>query len=251
MRSQAYDAGVLRGLLRGQKIATMPELKTVLGTNVDVTVFRKLRELGYRSSYTHRGKYYALEEVAAFDDRGLWSFGDVGFSRFGSLVETAESFVVESQSGYFARELTDVLGTEVRGTLLGLFKQDRIDRQELSGRHLYIAADPSVGKRQLHARRLRNADGPVSVSTGSVSEEVKAAIVLFFSLLDEKLRRLYAGLESLKLGHGGDRIVAGLLGLDVHTIASGRRELLENDIVAGQARREGGGRKPVKKKRQT
>ena len=35
-----------------------------------------------------------------------------------------------------------------------------------------------------------------------VSDELKAAIVLFSSMLDERQRRLYAGLESLKLGYG-------------------------------------------------
>jgi hypothetical protein len=68
-------------------------------------------------------------------------------------------------------------------------------------------------------------------------------------LLDEKQRRLYAGLESLKWGHGGDRQVAGLLGLDVATIAKGRRELVRGEILTNRIRRPGGGRKPVEKKR--
>ena len=36
-------------------------------------------------------------------------------------------------------------------------------------------------------------------------DELKTAILLFSSLLDEQLRRLYAGLEALKLGPSGDR----------------------------------------------
>ena len=47
-------------------------------------------------------------------------------------------------------------------------------------------------------------------------DELKAAVILFFSLLDEKQRRLYAGLEAVRIGHGGDRRVAELLGVDVH-----------------------------------
>jgi len=34
-------------------------------------------------------------------------------------------------------------------------------------------------------------------------DELKVAIVLFYSLLDERQRRLYAGLEAMKVGHGG------------------------------------------------
>ena len=80
-------------------------------------------------------------------------------------------------------------------------------------------------------------------------EEVKAAILLFYSLLDEQQRRLYAGLESLKLGRGGDRHLAGFLDLDLHTVARGRQQLLAQDVEVERARRTGGGRKRVEKKR--
>ena len=79
-------------------------------------------------------------------------------------------------------------------------------------------------------------------------DELKAAILLFYSLLDEKQRRLYAAIESLKLGHGGDRQLAGFLGLDPHTVARGRRQLLEGDVEPSRVRKLGGGRKPVEKK---
>jgi hypothetical protein len=85
--------------------------------------------------------------------------------------------------------------------------------------------------------------------TGPVSDEVKATIVLFLGLLDEKQRRLFAGLESIKLGRGGDLLVAELLGLDPDTVAKGRVELLENESDPGRVRKAGGGRKAVEKKR--
>jgi hypothetical protein len=60
---------------------------------------------------------------------------------------------------------------------------------------------------------------------------------------------LYAGLESLKLGRGGDRQLADFLELDPHTVARGRQQLLAQDVEVDRARRTGGGRKPVEKKR--
>ena len=87
-----------------------------------------------------------------------------------------------------------------------------------------------------------------SVVAGEIlPDELKAAIVLFFSVLDEKQRRLYAGLESFKWGHGGDRKIADLLGLDVGTVAKGRRDLLTQDVERERVRKVGGGRKSVKK----
>ena len=58
----------------------MAELKRALGTHADMTVFRKLRQLSYHSSYSHRGKYYTTDETARFDQLGLWSFRAVWFS---------------------------------------------------------------------------------------------------------------------------------------------------------------------------
>lgn len=76
--------------------------------------------------------------------------------------------------------------------------------------------------------------------------ELKAAIVLFYSLLDERLRRLYAGLEALKVGHGGDAQIAELLGIDPGTVARGRRELLAGEVEVGRVRRRGGASRPQK-----
>ena len=80
-------------------------------------------------------------------------------------------------------------------------------------------------------------------------DELRAAIILFFSMLDEKLRRLYAGLEALKTGRGGDARIAELLGLDITTVARGRRELLDQDVEIERVRRSGAGRQSMEKKR--
>ncbi len=92
-------------------------------------------------------------------------------------------------------------------------------------------------------------DGEALLGRGPVQDEVKAALLLFISLLDERQRRLYAGLEALKIGSGGDRQIAELLGLHPKTVAKGRHELLEQDVEVERVRRPGGGRKSVEKKR--
>jgi hypothetical protein len=73
---------------------------------------------------------------------------------------------------------------------------------------------------------------------------------LLLSRLDEDHRRWYVALESLKLGHGGDRRLALMTGLHVETIRRGRRELADSlaDFPADRVRRRGGGRPALKKK---
>lgn len=248
MRPARFHADALRRVLRREKIATIDQLRAALGTPVDMTVFRKLREIAYHSSYSHRGKYYALDEVVNFDRRGLWSFRGVHFSRFGSLVNTAERFVTEAERGFFASELAQVLQVEVEEPLLHLVKRERLAREKVSGVYLYGAADPARRQQQFG---LREAGGKAEGRFGAALslEESKAAIVLFLGLLDERQRRMFAGLESILLGWGGDRRIAEITGLDVHTIARGRQDLLEGEVLAERIRRPGGGRKATEKKR--
>jgi hypothetical protein len=241
----------LRRLLRKKKIATMPELKAALGTAVDLTVFRKLRELAYRSSYSHRGKYYTLDEIARFDALGLWSFRAVWFSQHGTLLRTCEALVAASEAGFAADELEPVLHVGVKDALRKLAQAGRIVREKVSGRLVHLAPAPSVRRAQLRVRHVRDAQPrelSLGVGVGAVPDELKAAIILFFSVLDEQQRRLYAGLESLTLGHGGDRKIADLLGLDPGTVAKGRQQLLARDVEMERVRKTGGGRRPLEKK---
>lgn len=248
MRPERYSATSITALLRSKTIATMPELMAVLGTSVQRTVFRKLAGLPYRASYSHGGRYYALDELARFDSLGLWSCRSVWFSAHGSLVETAEILVNSSPRGYLIDELDTTLHVRTKDCLRDLVERGRLAREEFGGRHLYCSADARRRRIQVAARQARPAASTASSVTAAASDELKATIVLFLGLLDEKQRRLFAGLESLKLGRGGDQLVAETLGLNPATVAKGRHELLENRINPGRVRRAGGGRKAVEKK---
>lgn len=252
MRPDTFRSDDMAAFLRQHSIATLDELKAALGTSVDSTVFRKLAELASRTSYSHRGKYYTLDEIARFDDLGLWSFRSVFFSMHGTLLRTCETLVLESEAGYAADELENVLHVGVKDPLRKLAREGRVHRRKVAGRFVHFATDPSERREQLRTRQVFDAR-PSDLSFGGgvrvVPDELKAAIVLFSSLLDEKQRRLYAGLESMKLGHGGDVRIADLLGLDPDTVAKGRRELLSDDVDRERVRAKGGGRKRLEKKR--
>ena len=251
MKTDLYHASDIVKLLRKSTIATKEEMKNALGTTADATVFRKLADLAYRSSYSHRGRYYTLDELAEFDDCGLWSFRSVWFSVHGTLLATAEAVVNASLAGCFVDELDNLLHVGTKDPLRKLVRDGRLTRERVAGRFLYCAGDASRTRQQLRGRHALLAEpgvtGPLP-EAAIMPDELRAAIVLFFSLLDEKQRRLYAGLEALKTGHGGDARMAELLGLDAGTVARGRRELLEQDVEVERVRRKGGGRRPAEKK---
>ncbi len=252
MRPTEFSAEAIVALLRKRKIATMPQLMEVLGTRSRRTVFRKLRELPCRTSYSHRGRYYTLEELAEFDELGLWSYQDIWFSTYGTLLSTAAAVVAAGEWGYFVEELNNVLHVGTKDALRKLVTDTRLTREQVVGQFLYCAADKDQRRRQLLSRRALlvepGAAGPLP-EAAIMPDEMRAAIVLFFSLLDEKQRRLYAGLEALKTGRGGDAQIADLLGLDVGTVARGRQDLRQQEVDAKRVRRAGGGRKSLEKKR--
>ena len=244
-----YPAEALRQLFLSQRIATIDELKRHLSTHARITVFRKLKELPYHTSYSHNGRYYTLEEIARFDELGLWSHRSVWFSRHGTLRRTAQVLVETSDRGCFASELRTLLHVEVKHALRQLVEQEDLAREQVRGQWLYCSTERERRSQQLRARQI--ADEVVvslpPLSQEVLTDEVKAAILIFFSLLDEKLRRLYAGLEAVKWGHGGIRRIAQLLNLDEKTVAKGRRELLEDNVEPERVRSPGAGRPPVKK----
>ena len=104
---------------------------------------------------------------------------------------------------------------------------------------------------QLQSRHERQHRPAVTsgLAGGEADDELKAAMVLFLSMLNEKQRRVYAGLESLKLGYGGNQQIADFIGMDPRTVAKGRRELEAHDLDIERIRKAGGGRKPTEKKR--
>ncbi len=251
MRSIQFHTEAITALLRKNKIATMAELMSVLGTDSRRTVFRKLNTLNYRTSYSHRGSYYMLDGIAKFDEFGLWSCQGIWFSTHGTLLSTAAALVEASGSGYFAEELDNVLHVGTKDVLRKLVSDSRLTRTRLGGQYLYCATNTGRRRQQLLSRRVQlgepSAMGALP-DTSIMPDELRAAIILFFSMLDEKLRRLYAGLEALKMGRGGDARIAELLGLDVTTVARGRRELLGQDVEIERVRRSGAGRQSTKKK---
>lgn len=242
MRSATYHANDLEQFLMTSIVATMREMQDLLGTPVTKTVLRKLKQLSYQSSYSHGGSYYTLDRIAQFDHRGLWSYNNVRFSERGTLMSTLQYFVDESHSGYFADELQESMQVSVKESLLRLVNKGLVSREKTANRYLYCSVKPEARRQQLLSRNLMEA------AEDELSDDAKAAIIIFLSILDEKQRRLYAGVEAIKYGLGGDQWIAGLLSMHPQTVARGRRELLTGEVEIERARKEGGGRKPVEKK---
>ena len=133
-----------------------------------------------------------------------------------------------------------------------MVRNGRLERETFDSVYVYLSAQKDVASRQVEARKALLQQSPASLIVANpdlATNEAKALLVLFCSMLNEKQRRLYAGLESLKLGHGGDAHIASILGIDPHTVAKGRKELMDVDLTATDRVRAPGAGRPSQEKK--
>jgi len=252
MNKTKYSIQAIEKFLKHHKIATFEQLKAALNNPARCTIFRKLADLEYLSSYSHRGKYYTLRSIARFNALGLWQYRAVWFSRFGNLLDTAEALVKSSEKGYTATELKEVLHVKTKHALTQLVRSSRIQRELFESVYVYLSGDDPVADQQRTARKAHLSGSFASVvivNPDLAVEEAKATILLFCSMLNEQQRRLYAGLESLKLGHGGDAHIASLLSMDPHTVSRGRQELMSGELAVDDRIRQKGAGRPLQEKK--
>lgn len=241
---------LIKDFILKNKIATLNDIKNHIQNSVTITIKRKLNELAYLSSYSHYGKYYTLNTVPKFSDQGLWSFKSVHFSKYGTLKNTCFQSIYNAHFGYTAKELEGILKVCVRLPLLNLLKDGKLYRAPFGGENVYFANDKKIRQQQIIIRESQQRNKIFTVgklSAQIITDELKAAIVLFYSTLDEKQRRLYAGLESVKIGYGGDKLIAQLLNIHHETVSKGREELVKENFEKQGVRKSGSGRQSIKK----
>ena len=241
---------LIKDFILKNKIVTLDEIKNHLNNNVTMTIMRKLNDLSYLSSYSHRGKYYTLGTVPKFSDQGLWSYNSVYFSKYDTLRNTCHQLLNSSQSGYTTQDMDQMLNVSSRLPLLNLYKEEKIFRAKFGGEFVYFSGNKQLKKQQIIIRESQHANTVFTIdklSTQIITDELKAAILLFYCILDEKQKRLYAGLESLKIGHGGDTLISKLLNIDPETVSKGRKELISGNFEKDRVRKQGAGRPEIKK----
>ena len=76
--------------------------------------------------------------------------------------------------------------------------------------------------------------------------DVERAMQQVFQSLNERDRRIYAGVEACKLGHGGIGYIAQLFGCDRKTVRRGLQELHQPACSPpGRSRKKGAGENPA------
>lgn len=146
-------------LFRTKKVAKFEEIQEALCGASRTTTFRYLKQVKYVRSYNHNGCYYTNRESIVFDRLGLYSYGDICFSRDRKLDKTVLRLVCESEAGVTQRELQDILQVRVQVLLLEEIRHKTIYREKVRGFYLYLHNDPIIRASQLKVRHSRITDG--------------------------------------------------------------------------------------------
>jgi len=176
--TQPRSAQTLLDLFASETVVDLPRIQVALGGASSMTAFRYLRQVPYRRSYNHNGRYYCLHEPSRYDRLGLWSLGDIHFSVDGSLGKTVRRLVYEMEAGATHRELQEQLRVRVHNTLLTLLRRGEIERERLAQLYVYLHRDAAIRKRQIQRREsLLNPENTARVTTG-VPDEIVIQVLL-------------------------------------------------------------------------
>ncbi len=177
MLTQPDAQKTLRTLFKKKRVSRLVEIYTALQTTSRMSVFRRLRELEYLSSYSHGGRFYTLPSIAHFDTHGLWRYEDIGFSRFGTLKDTLIPLIDLSIAGKTHEELERQLGIRVHNSLLDLVRCAKISREATAGQYVYLSIDPDRAQQQLACRYEQRADRVQDLLPDGMVIEVLAEII--------------------------------------------------------------------------
>ena len=115
-------------------VLTIEDLKNILETTSRMTIFRKLKQLSYKTSYSHCGKYYSLESLAQYNEYGIWDYNHIYFSKYGTLKNCVLKVIEKSKTGLTSFELGELLHVSVYNTVLNCIPSKK------EGKH--IICDP-------------------------------------------------------------------------------------------------------------
>lgn len=138
-----------------KKVLSLENIANQMG-NSHRTVQRYLKQLNSLTSYTHRGRFVTLPTIAQFDNNGLWHFNSIGFSEFGSSMNSILELINRSENGITKEELENILKIKIPRQMQILLEQKMLYRLKLYNKYLYLpkeTMDNRIEKLKIVANR--------------------------------------------------------------------------------------------------
>jgi len=116
-------------------------------THSSVTLRRDLKTLQAITSYTHRGRYVTLPDIAKFNTHGIWFFRGVGFSRFNNSLELIVSVIETSKQGITKQEIEALLHIRISKQIQILLEQELLYRVKIGAKYVYLPSETAKDKK--------------------------------------------------------------------------------------------------------
>jgi len=158
-------------LLEDIKIFTLERLVLSLSCSIP-TARLKLKQWGAYTSYNQNGRYYAVPTVPRFDNKGLWHYENIYFSRYGNLKTTIVQLVGRSPSGLTGKEIGALVRLDPRSFLHHFRNAGGIQREKPKGVYVYFSDNPVTYKQQRKSR------SKLADPAGEVFSEADAVVIL-------------------------------------------------------------------------
>lgn len=156
MKQDLLNQSVINAFTADSKVNT---LENLLDSSIcsEVTLRRKIKQIGLLTSYNHNSKFYTLPSMASFNSHGIWDCEGIYFSAHGSLVKTVIKLVLESKAGCRPKELSSILHVRVNDLLRQQTAKQNIRREKAGRSYVYYSSDETVYATQYRERELLSA----------------------------------------------------------------------------------------------
>ena len=129
-------------------VVEFEELKMRFPGRSESSFRRDLSKLKCLTSFTDNSKYYTLPDIPNYDGFGLWQYGDIGFSKHGTIKETARVLIDESARGLSHTDLNKIIGVPLYNPLRALVKEGSVICETDGYRMMFYSAEDEINKRQ-------------------------------------------------------------------------------------------------------
>ncbi len=179
LRNIARDEQAL-DYFKEHTVASLAQLITILQCT-PMTVYRRLKEWKALSSYNMNGCYHTLPSIPVFNSHGIWRYGDIFFSRHGTLKQTVIALARSSPEGMDHDQMEQILGMNPRNYITRYASLPGICKEQHRGRIIYYSDDPDVYAKQKR-RRI-----PPAASAPQLPDDAAAVVILVTRIQHPKM----------------------------------------------------------------
>ena len=154
-----------------KKVLTVADLTGILKCSL-ITVRRRLREWDACTSYNKNGRYYTLRSIPAYNKKGIWCYGDVCFSRYGTLKNTVITLAAKSKKGLNHSELQEIIGLNPKCFMARFRELPTVRKKKHNNQIIYFSSDPDTYEAQKRSRF------PPEPSAAKLPPDATAIIIL-------------------------------------------------------------------------